>query len=120
MNTRLNVIVDSADVYKRQMVDRDDDVALGLKSTALLFGDMDRVIIGAMQGLMLFGLVLVGRTAQLGSAYWLSLIGVVALFAYQQWLAKDRDRDRCFRAFLNNHYVGMLIFVGIAVDLWPR
>ncbi len=102
------------------MVDRDDDVALGLKSTALLFGDMDRVIIGAMQGLMLFGRVLVGRTAQLGSAYWLSLIGVVALFAYQQWLAKDRDRDRCFRAFLNNHYVGMLIFVGIAVDLWPR
>jgi 4-hydroxybenzoate polyprenyltransferase len=102
------------------MVDRDDDMALGLKSTALLFGDMDRVIIGAMQGLMLFGLVLVGRNAQLGYAYWLSLVGVVGLFAYQQWLAKDRDRDRCFRAFLNNHYVGMLVFIGIATDLWHR
>lgn len=102
------------------MVDRDDDVALGLKSTALLFGDMDRVIIGAMQGLMLFGLVLVGRSAQLGTPYWWSLGGVALLFTYQQWLAKDRDRDRCFRAFLNNHYVGMLIFIGIAADLWPR
>lgn len=102
------------------MVDRDDDAALGLKSTALLFGDMGRVIIGAMQGLMLFGLVLVGRSAQLGTPYWLSLVGVALLFAYQQWLAKDRDRDRCFRAFLNNHYVGMAIFIGIAADLWPQ
>lgn len=102
------------------MVDRDDDVALGLESTALLFGEMDRVIIGAMQALMLFGLVLVGRSAQLGTTYWLSLVGVALLFGYQQWLAKDRDRDRCFRAFLNNHYVGMLVFIGIAADLWPR
>ena len=61
-----------------------------------------------------------GRSAQLGTPYWLSLVGVALLFGYQQWLAKDRDRDRCFRAFLNNHYVGMLIFIGIAVDLWPR
>lgn len=102
------------------MVDRDDDVALGLKSTALLFGDMDRVIIGAMQVLMLFGLVLVGRNAQLGSWYWASLVVAASLFAYQQWLAKDRDRDRCFRAFLNNHYVGMAIFIGIAAELWPQ
>ena len=102
------------------MVDRDDDVALGLKSTALLFGDMDRVMIAAMQGLMLFGLVLVGRNAQLGNWYWSSLVVAAALFAYQQWLAKDRDRDRCFRAFLNNHYVGMAIFIGIAAELWPQ
>ena len=102
------------------MVDRDDDVALGLKSTALLFGDMDRVMIAAMQGLMLFGLVLVGRNAQLGNWYWASLVVAAALFAYQQWLAKDRDRDRCFRAFLNNHYVGMAIFIGIAAELWPQ
>ncbi|MEZ5459055.1 MAG: 4-hydroxybenzoate octaprenyltransferase [Steroidobacteraceae bacterium] len=102
------------------MVDRDDDAQLGLRSTALLFGEMDRAIIGIMQLLMLFGLALVGRAEQLGGAYWAGLLCAGALFALQLWSTRDRDRDACFRAFLNNHWVGFVIFAGIALDFWQR
>lgn len=102
------------------MVDRDDDAALGLRSTALLFGDMDRPIIGVMQAMMLFGLSLAGRQEQLGTPYWASLGVVAVLFAWQQWSTRGRDRDACFRAFLNNHWVGLTVFVGIAADLALR
>lgn len=102
------------------MVDRDDDAQLGLRSTALLFGDMDRVIIGIMQLLMLFGLALVGRAEQLGGAYWAGLLCAAALFALQLWSTRGRDREACFQAFLNNHWVGLVIFAGIALDFWWR
>lgn len=102
------------------MVDRDDDLALGVKSTALLFGDMDRAIIGALQLMMLWGLWLLGRAEGFGAAYGLALVTVAGLFAWQQWLARDRDRDACFRAFVNNQHVGLVVFVGILAEYAGR
>ena len=98
------------------MVDRDDDRALGLKSTAILFGEMDRLVIGALQAMMLFALLLVGRLQEFGLWYGVSVAVAAALFAYQQWLMRERDRDGCFRAFLNNNIVGLAIFGGIAAQ----
>jgi len=101
------------------MVDRDDDVKLNVKSTAILFGDMDRLIIGAMQVMVLFGLYLAGRAAELGMGFRIALCLGALLFAWQQWLIRKRDRDTCFRAFLNNNYFGLAVFAGVAWDLLP-
>ena len=98
------------------MVDRDDDRALGIRSTALLFGDMDRVAIGVMQLIMIWGLLLVGQGMGFGRAYWAGVGVAAALFAWQQWLARGRDGAGCFRAFLNNNYVGFAVFVGLAAE----
>lgn len=106
-----------ATVYDTQyaMVDRDDDVRVGIRSTAILFGDNDRAIIGVLQVTTLFGLLLAGQRAGLGGWY-IAALGVgAALFAWQQWLIRKRDRDGCFRAFLNNNWFGLVIFVGIAL-----
>ena len=101
------------------MVDRDDDLRLGLKSTAILFGDLDRLAVGITQVMMLLTLYLVGEQADLG-IYWLSGLGVAALLCiYQQWLIRNRDRDGCFRAFLNNHWLGLAVFVGLALESVP-
>jgi 4-hydroxybenzoate polyprenyltransferase len=102
------------------MVDRDDDVRLDVQSTAILFGDMERVIIGAMQLMVLLGLWQAGRLMALGWSYWLGLLGGTVLFAYQQWLIRNRDRDACFRAFLNNNWFGMIVFAGVALDAYRR
>ena len=99
------------------MVDRDDDLKIGVKSTAILFGDQDRFITGILQLLTLYSLHLVGKRFELGDYYNIA-IGVAALlFVYQQWLIRYRSREACFKAFLNNNWVGMAIFVGIASDL---
>ncbi|HEV7632280.1 MAG TPA: 4-hydroxybenzoate octaprenyltransferase [Steroidobacteraceae bacterium] len=95
------------------MVDRDDDLKLKVKSTAILFGDMDRLIIGAMQLMVLFGLYLAGRSAQLAAPWYYGLAAGALLFAWQQWLIRNRDRDACFRAFLNNNYFGLVVFAGL-------
>jgi 4-hydroxybenzoate polyprenyltransferase len=107
-----------AAVYDTQyaMVDRDDDLKIGVKSTAILFGDMDRVIVACLQLLVLFGLLVTGRAMLLGLWYQLGVMGAALLFARQQWLIRDRDRDACFAAFLNNNYVGMVVFIGVALD----
>ena len=98
------------------MVDRDDDLRMGAKSTAILFGDLDLVAQGVLYALTFAALALVGREAGLGTYYW-SGLGVAALFVlYQFAIARHRDRDACFRAFLNNHWVGMAVFAGIALD----
>ncbi|TYT26418.1 4-hydroxybenzoate octaprenyltransferase [Luteimonas viscosa] len=98
------------------MVDRDDDIRMGAKSTAILFGELDLVAQGVLYTLAFAALALVGREAAMGSPYWAGL-GVAALFvAYQFMLARHRDREACFRAFLNNHWVGMAVFLGIAAD----
>ena len=98
------------------MVDRDDDLKIGVNSSAIVFADMDRLIVGALQLTMLLALLLMGRSLLFGNAY-LTALGVAAvLFAYQQWLIRARDPDQCLRAFLNNHYVGMAIFVGILLE----
>ncbi len=95
------------------MVDRDDDLKIGVKSTAILFGDADRLIIGGLQLLTLVILGLVGSRADLGYFYFVS-IGVMALFfIYQQHLIRDRQRDPCFKAFLNNNWAGLSIFIGL-------
>jgi 4-hydroxybenzoate polyprenyltransferase len=100
------------------MVDREDDLKIGVKSTAILFGDADRVITTLLQGLFLLTLVLAGRRFELTWPYFVSLLGVAALFVYQQKLIKDRNRELCFKAFLNNNYVGMIVFVGIWVSFY--
>jgi len=98
------------------MVDRDDDLKIGVNSSAIVFADMDRLIVGALQLTMLLALLLMGRSLLFGNAY-LTALGVAAvLFVYQQWLIRARDPDQCLRAFLNNHYVGMAIFVGILLE----
>jgi len=98
------------------MVDRPDDLKIGVKSTAILFGDADRVIIGIIQAMMLFVLVLVGQRAELELPYYLGLVAATALMVYQQFLIKDRDGMKCFKAFLNNNWVGMAIFAGILAN----
>lgn len=98
------------------MVDRRDDLKIGLKSTAILFGHNDRLITGVLQVMTLLALIMVGLRFQLGLFYGISLIAVAGLFAYQQYLIVYRHRKDCFRAFLNNNWVGMIIFVGIVLD----
>lgn len=98
------------------MVDRSDDLRLGVKSTAILFGDADLFVIGGLQVLMLLALVLIGEMAELGGWYLSSVAVAALLMAYHQWLARGRDPDGCFKAFLHNHYIGMAIFIGIVLD----
>jgi 4-hydroxybenzoate polyprenyltransferase len=98
------------------MVDREDDLKLGVKSTALLFADMDKAMIGILQALMLFALVLAGRDMHFGRWYDSGLVAAGLLFAYQQWLIRAREPAACLRAFLNNNYVGMVIFIGLALQ----
>jgi 4-hydroxybenzoate polyprenyltransferase len=98
------------------MVDREDDIRIGVKSTAILFDDADRPIIGIIQLMMLAVMLIVGHEARLGWTYYVGL-ATAALFAlYQQYLIKDREPARCFQAFLNNHWFGAVIFCGIVGD----
>jgi 4-hydroxybenzoate polyprenyltransferase len=99
------------------MVDRDDDLKLGLKSTAILFADADRVIIGFLQALFLLTLSLSAQHFGLGWIFQLGLVGAAGMFIYQQKLIYHRERETCFAAFLHNHKVGMLIFAATALDL---
>lgn len=98
------------------MVDRDDDLKIGVKSTAILFGDADRVITAALQVFVIVVLLMVGSNFELHTFYYLGVLVAAALFAYQQYLIKDRDRDRCFAAFLNNNWAGFAVFAGIALN----
>ncbi|WP_323846199.1 4-hydroxybenzoate octaprenyltransferase [Microbulbifer magnicolonia] len=95
------------------MVDRDDDLKIGVKSTAILFGELDKAMTGALQIMVLFALLLIGSRFALGAAYYSGLAVAAVLFAYQQWLVRDRERGACFLAFLNNNWVGAAIFAGI-------
>ena len=98
------------------MTDRDDDLKIGVKSTAILFGDADRVIILSLQGLALGCLLLAGAHFELGGWFRLGLLGAAACFAWEFWYTRNRDPQRCFRAFLHNHWAGLAIFVGIVLD----
>jgi 4-hydroxybenzoate polyprenyltransferase len=105
-------------IYDTQyaLVDRDDDLKIGVRSTAILFGDMDRALIGALQISFFAGLALVGDNADLGRWYFGGLVVAAAFALYQQFLIKGREPDRCFRAFLNNAWLGGAVFVGILLD----
>jgi 4-hydroxybenzoate polyprenyltransferase len=98
------------------MVDRQDDIALGLKSTAILFGDADRALIGVLQVMVLVSLVMIGFQAKLGLIYYTGVAVGGALFVYQQRLIRFRERDDCFRAFQNNNWFGLVVFLGILLD----
>ena len=98
------------------MVDREDDLKIGVRSTAIAFADMDRVMIGILQLLMLAALALVGRTLHFGSWFYGGLGVAAATFVYQQWLIRDREPQRCLQAFLNNNYTGIAIFAGILLQ----
>ena len=98
------------------MVDREDDLQIGVKSSAILFADMDRLLIGALQVMMLFALVLAGRDMAFGGWYFAGIVLAALLFLYQQWLIRAREPASCLRAFLNNNYVGMAIFIGILLQ----
>ena len=100
------------------MADREDDLRIGVKSTAILFGDADRVFVGVAQIAVLAVLVLAGRQAGLGAFYNVAVAMGAALFLYQQRLIRDREPAACFKAFLNNNWVGALVFGGIVLDYY--
>jgi 4-hydroxybenzoate polyprenyltransferase len=99
------------------MVDRDDDIRVGAKSTAILFGDADLVIIGVLMATFLFAMALVAQRGHLHWPYFAGLGIAAALFAWQQWIMRTRDRDACFAAFRNNNWVGMAVWAGIVLSL---
>ena len=109
-------------VYDTQyaMVDRDDDLRLGVRSSAITFGEADRLIIAVLQGLTLVALLLIGRNQHLGTWFGASVAVGAMIFLYQQWLIRDRSREGCFAAFLNNQWFGLVIFLGIALDYFFR
>lgn len=104
-------------VYDTQyaMVDREYDRRLGMKSTAILFGDADNMMIGVLQVMFIAAMWLAGRQFDLALPYYLSLVGASLLFAWQQILTSDRQPEACFRAFVNNQWVGALVFLGIVL-----
>lgn len=98
------------------MVDRDDDLKIGVKSTAVLFGRCDKLIVGLLQLAALGLLVWVGVLEPLGLWYYLGLVAALGFFIYQQWLIRHRERMPCFRAFLNNHYAELAVLIAIILD----
>ena len=98
------------------MVDREDDLKLGVKSAAILFGDADRAILATLQLTLLFTLYLVGERAALGGWYQLGLAFAGCSAVWQQWLIRERHPQGCFQAFLNNHVFGAAVFAGIVLS----
>ena len=98
------------------MADRIDDLKIGVKSTAILFGDADKIIVGILQAMMLFALYLVGEQAQLGGAYSIAILISAGLMIYQQYLIRFRQPAACIGAFLNNNWLGLVIFTGIVIN----
>ncbi len=102
------------------MADRDDDLRIGVKSTAILFGDADRIIIGCLQLLLIFDLILIGQQSELGMFYYTGLVLATGFTVYQQYLIKDRKPQLCVKAFLNNNWFGLVVFVGVFIDYWVK
>ncbi len=97
------------------MVDREDDRKIGVKSTAVLFGEVDLFVIAGLQLVMILGLLFVGFRAELGFWYYLSVACAAAMMAWHLWLARDRQPAGCFEAFLKNHQIGLVVFIGIVL-----
>jgi 4-hydroxybenzoate polyprenyltransferase len=102
------------------MVDRDDDIAAGAKSTAILFGDADLPILGVLMGTFLLTMLFVGQRAALGWPYWLGLLIAAGLFAYQLWMIRGRARDACLAAFRHNNWLGLAVWIGLVLALAVR
>ena len=99
------------------MVDREDDLKAGAKSTAILFGDADLPILGVLMASLLLAMVFVGQRAQLGWPYWLALLVAAGLFVYQLWLIRTRERGPCLAAFRHNNWWGLTMWIGIVLAL---
>ncbi|MBB4867225.1 4-hydroxybenzoate polyprenyltransferase [Pseudomonas nitritireducens] len=102
------------------MTDREDDLKMGMKSTAILFGDADRVINLSLQGLMLLLLILAGNKLAMHLTYYLGLAVAAGCFAWQFHSTRDREPMKCFKAFLHNHWAGLAIFLGTVLDFALR
>ena len=109
-------------IYDTQyaMVDREEDIAAGARSTAILFGEADRPILTVLMGSFLLTLLLVGTRSGLGWPYWVALGGAAGLFAYQLRLIRHRAREACLAAFRHNNWVGLVIWAGIVLALALR
>ena len=105
-------------VYDTQyaMADREDDLKAGVRSTAILFGELDRTLVGGLQLLLFLALLLAGVGAGLGAWYYGGVALAAGLAVYQQYLIRDRDPERCLRAFRNNAWLGGWIFTGLLLD----
>jgi 4-hydroxybenzoate polyprenyltransferase len=102
------------------MVDREDDMKIGVRSSAILFGDADRFIVGVMQLMTLLALWFVGSEQKLGLWYQLGLAAAALCALYEQFLIRERKPEQCFHAFLHSNYFGMSVFIGIALDFLFR
>jgi len=102
------------------MVDKDDDLKIGVKSTAILFGAYDRQIMGGLQIIIIGLLLAVGQMAHTDWPYYGGILIAAGLSIYQQKLIFHREKALCFKAFLNNNWFGLAIFLGLAVDYWLR
>ena len=100
------------------MVDREDDLRIGIKSTAILFAETDKACIAGFQLAVIALLIAIGIQATLGPMYYAATGAAALLFGYQQHLIKDRQRSHCMRAFRHNNWVGLIVFVGIVGDYW--
>ena len=108
------------------MVDRDDDLRIGMRTSAITFGRFDVLAVAVCYGLYFAGMAWVGVRVSMGVAYWLGFAVAASIAVYHLWLIHTRDRMRCFRAFLHNHWLGFAMFVAVAADFgwrynaWPR
>jgi 4-hydroxybenzoate polyprenyltransferase len=100
------------------MSDRDDDIKIGVKSTAILFGKYDRLIIGLFQVLFTATLFVIADSFQLGLFFKISIFLSVLIMIYHQYLIKDREKSTCFKVFLNNHIIGAILLIGVIIDLY--
>ncbi len=98
------------------MADREDDLKIGVKSTAILFGPLDKKIIGVLQAMLIMALILIGHRAELSGFYYTGVTAATVLAIWQQYLIRNREPARCFQAFLNNNWFGMVLFIGIVLD----
>lgn len=98
------------------MVDREDDIKIGVRSTAILFGKNDRLMIGVLQALAWLTWLFIGFQADLGTLWLTGLFGAAILFSYQQRLIRQRNPAECFNAFLNNHWVGLILFLSLVLE----
>ncbi len=95
------------------MTDREYDKRIGVKSTAILFEENDRLITATIQLLTLIGWIMIGLRFELSPVYFVFISISALLMAYQQWIIRYRQPSACFRAFLNSHWVGLMVFLGI-------
>jgi 4-hydroxybenzoate polyprenyltransferase len=98
------------------MADREDDLKIGVKSTAILFGPLDKKIIGVIQAMLIMALLLIGQRAELSGFYYTGVVAASVLALWQQYLIRNRDPALCFKAFLNNNWFGLVLFIGLVLD----